>query len=173
MKIFIQGLKDGDDPVDIEANVSEIKDLPEEFIGKIRLNGSMRIFNKRYTIQTQIISRGKFICDLSLEEYEEDLTCDFSITFLANNLLAGAAKENPDKETEENYIFEDVKHIDVTNEIREELIVSLPLKRVAPKYRDKSFEEIYPQFAEKKKSKQKKDQAFDDRWSALKNLKFN
>lgn len=173
MKVFIQGLRDGEYPVEIESKVENIPELPEELIGIVRLVGTMKILHKRYTIQAQILSRAKFICDISLEDFEEDLSCDFSISLVANNLLAAENKDRADDEASEKYIYEDEKHIDLTSEIREELIVNLPLKRVAPKYREKSFEDIYPQFAEKKKAKTKKNPEIDDRWSALKNLKFN
>ena len=108
-----------------------------------------------------------------LEEFEEDLSCSFSISLMANNLLATDSSDKLDSESTENYIFEDEKFINLTTEIREELIVNLPLKRVAPQYREKPLEDIYPQFAEKKIVKTKNNSEFDDRWSTLKNLKFN
>jgi uncharacterized metal-binding protein YceD (DUF177 family) len=173
MKIFIQGLRDGEYPVEIESKVENIPELPEELIGVVRLIGTMKILHKRYTIQAKILSRAKFICDISLEDFEEDLECDFSISLVASNVLATDKKDRDDSESSENFIFEDEKYITLTSEIREELIVNLPLKRVAPKYREKSLEDIYPQFVEKIKEKTKKDSEFDDRWSSLKNLKFN
>ena len=47
------------------------------------------------------------------------------------------------------------------------------MKRIAPEFRDKNFEDIFPQFSGKKSSKKSKDKEIDDRWSALKNIKLN
>jgi uncharacterized metal-binding protein YceD (DUF177 family) len=79
------------------------------------------------------------------------------------------------KPDEEKAIAEDEKFIDLTDDIREELIVHLPMKRVSPEFRDKSFEDVFPQYSgsDNKKSKKKKDHEIDDRWSALKNIKLN
>ena len=52
-------------------------------------------------------------------------------------------------------------------EVRQELAVNLPLKRTAPKYRDKDFADIFPQYAETES------QEIDPRWAALKAIKFN
>jgi len=46
----------------------------------------------------------------------------------------------------------------------------LPMKRIAPHYRGKSFEDIYPQFSAER-PKNAKNKEIDERWSALKKLK--
>ena len=64
--------------------------------------------------------------------------------------------------------------IDITEEIREELAVNLPMKRIAPEFEDKEFEEIFTEYTNKKNPAiADKVSIIDERWAPLKNLKIN
>ena len=93
---------------------------------------------------------------------------------ISDGLIFAEQKKREIKPNEEKALAEDEKYIDITEDIREEMIVHLPMKRIAPEYRGKNFEDIFPQLTGKKmKKKKNKDQEIDDRWSALKNIKLN
>ncbi|ROL57662.1 DUF177 domain-containing protein [Bacteroidetes/Chlorobi group bacterium Naka2016] len=178
LKILVKGIKDGEYDVDISSPVEEIEGFFPEFFGEVRFRGKLRIVGKRYTVEGVAECEAHLICDLSLEEYTETISVQISSSFYANNELYYATKNISEelRETEEHIIHEDDKFIDISEDVRQELAIHLPMKRIAPQYRGKSFEEIYPQYSADtppKKSKGKTDEEVDERWNALKKLKFN
>jgi uncharacterized metal-binding protein YceD (DUF177 family) len=175
LKVFIQGLKDGMYDVDVKCDASMISELSPEYFGDINLLGKLRIIGKRYAVTAKVLAQAKLECDISLEEFIEKIEVEIKSSFFADNNLFYLNGESDIIEKEEHIIHEDDKYLDLTNDIREELIVNLPMKRIAPSYRGKSFEEIHPEISDSKKvaEKKTKDSLEDDRWSALKNLKLN
>jgi uncharacterized metal-binding protein YceD (DUF177 family) len=165
IKIFIQGLKDGEYDIDIESPVSEVPDMFEEFFGNIHVEGKLRKFAGRFTFIAEVECLAKLICDRSLTEFEENIETDIKLSFKAD----GYKTNDSVSETEEILFNPDDKYLDITNEIREILIISLPMKRVAPEYRKKDFSEIFPDYTVKKAEVG----MIDDRWEALKKLRNN
>lgn len=178
LKILVKGIKDGEYDIDISSPVEEIEGFFPEFFGEVRFRGKLRIVGKRYAVEGIAECEAHLVCDLSMEEYTETISVHISSSFYANNELYYASKGISEelRETSEHIIHEDDKYIDISEDVRQELAIHLPMKRIAPKYRGKSFEDIYPQYsadAPKKKSKSKKPEEIDERWSELKKLKFN
>lgn len=180
LKILIKGIKDGEYDIEISSPTEEIEGIFPEFFGNVSFVGKLRILGKRFTVVGKATCNAHLICDLSMEDYIEQIEVEIRSSFLANNELyysmAGISEEL--RESEEHIIHEDDKYIDLTEDIRQELALGLPMKRIAPKYRDKSFDDIYPQysankFVESKHQKKRKNQQIDERWSVLKKLKLN
>lgn len=180
LKILIKGIRDGEYDINISSPVEEIEGIFPEFFGNVSFVGKLRILGKRFTVVGKAICNAHLVCDLSMEDYVEQIEVEIRSSFLANNELyysmAGINEEL--RESEEHIIHEDDKYIDLTEDIRQELALGLPMKRIAPKYRDKSFDDIYPQysankFIESMKQKKRKNQEIDERWSVLKKLKLN
>lgn len=161
-KVLVKGLKDGTYNIDLEQDVSTVPDMFPEYFGLIRLNGKLTILGKRISFNGKAECDAKLICDISLNEYIEIITVDVFSSYIADNVLFN---ENQDQDRDEKIISEDEKEVDLTDIIREEFAVSLPLKRVSPEFRDKEFEEIYPEF-----SAGKTEIADDDRWAVLKKI---
>lgn len=180
LKILVKGIKDGEYDIDISSTVEEVEGIFPEFFGEIRFSGKLRILGKRYTVIGKAECDANLVCDLTMEDYVEHIEVDIKSSFLANNelysSLSGISEELRD--FEEHIIHEDDKYIDLTEDIRQGLALGLPMKRISPKYRNKSFDEMFPQYSankyyESKLRKKKKDQEVDERWSALKKLKLN
>jgi uncharacterized metal-binding protein YceD (DUF177 family) len=70
------------------------------------------------------------------------------------------------------YIREDDTTIDLSDEVRQELAISLPMRRIAPQYRTKEFIEIFPAFAEHQ-PETTNEGGIDPRWAALQSIKFD
>ncbi len=172
IKVFIQGLDDGTHTIALSVDVNSIPSLSSEFFGDVILNGSFRKNGQHYVFDCKAECPVRLVCDVSLEEYEDTVGFDFRSSFVRDTGLFFEQKERELRDNEEIAFHEDEKYIDLTAFIREELLLHLPMKRVAPKYRDKSFEDIFPEFSNKKKKVQSQ-KAIDDRWSQLKNLKLN
>ncbi len=178
LKILVKGIRDGEYDIDIASPVSEIEGFFPEFFGEVRFRGKLRIVGKRYAVEGIAECEARMVCDLSTEEYTEIISVQIVSSFFANNELFYATKGISEelRETSEHIIHEDDKYIDISEDVRQELAISLPMKRVAPKYRGKNFEDIYPQYsadATPKKPKKSKPEEIDDRWNELKKLKFN
>lgn len=166
-KIVIRGLKDGDYSIDMQGSASEIEYICPEFNGSdIKIIGSLSVLGNKYTVTAVASAVAKLICDLSLEEYNEEVEVPFVIQYIADDELLDMG--NSLSESEAKIIRSEEKEIDITDDVREILCVSLPMKRIAPKYRDKEFSQIYPEHScesEKLNS--------GDCWDKLKNLKLN
>lgn len=168
LKVFIQGLKDGVYEVEVECPVEQIADMFPEFSGIVRAKGSMRILGKRHTINVVAECEAKLVCDISLEEYTENITATLDVAYIADEELFTIGADSDIAAAEERIIHPDNKYIDITEEVREELCVNLPLKRIAPAYRDQDLAEIFPDLVQDNTSA-----PIDDRWANLKNIKLN
>ena len=178
IKIYIQGIENGLHDIDMQIPVEEVEELYPEYFGNIHLIGKLRKFDKRYTFKGEAKCNAALICDISLKNFTKDITADINLSYLADTFLYQISKQSDSeikKEGNEIIIAEDDKYIDLTNEVREELAVSMPMKRVAPEYEGKSFEEIYPQYSPNSQAKKKKVKKgeIDDRWEPLKKIKLN
>ncbi len=176
LKILVKGIKDGVYDVDISSPVEEIEGFFPEFIGEVRFVGKLTILGKRYTVVGTAECDARLICDLSMEEFVEHLKVEIATSFLANNELyySRATLEDSLQEAEVHIIHEDDKYIDISDDVRQELAINLPMKRIAPKYRGKSFEDLYPQYSVASGNSQRSaNDESDERWSALKKLKSN
>ena len=173
LKIYIQGLKDGTREVTASSAVQEVPDLSEEFIGNVEFVGKLKVLGQRYYVEGTARCRARFLCDISLEDFEEDISVPVKKSFHADNEMLRHGEQYSGREQREVIIAEDEKYLDLTDEIREELMVNLPMKRIAPKYRDKSIDDIYPEFTQANTNEDKENNEIDERWSPLKKLKLN
>ncbi|MCX7879424.1 MAG: DUF177 domain-containing protein [Ignavibacteria bacterium] len=177
LRILVKGIKDGVYDINLSSPVEELNGFFPEFFGEVRFQGKLRILGKRYTVIGTAECQAHLLCDLTLEEYTETISVEISSSFYANNELyykmKGISEEL--RETDEHIIHEDDKFIDITEDVRQELAINLPMKRIAPKYRDKTFEDIYPQYSanfSEKTTEQNSEDDVDERWNELKKLKF-
>ncbi|MBI5325594.1 MAG: DUF177 domain-containing protein [Ignavibacteriae bacterium] len=178
IKIYIQGIEDGLYDIDMKIPVEEVTELEPEYFGNIHLVGKLRKFGKRYTITGTADCESNLVCDISLKNFTKKITASINISYLADTYLFNlSAHSMRDRKSENNDIIigEEDKYIELSSEIREEFAVNMPMKRVAPEYEGKNFEDIYPQFSanfNQKKKKTKKAE-IDDRWEPLKKIKLN
>ncbi len=177
LRIMIQGIRDGEYDVDISSPTNEIEGFFPEFVGDVRFVGKLRILGKRYTVVGEAECDAQLVCDLSLEEFTEHIKVNIATSFLANNELYYSIQTLSDelKEAEVHIIHEDEKYLDISDDVRQELAIHLPMRRIAPKYRDKSFDEIYPEYSVENHTKESKTtpELPDERWAPLKKLKLN
>lgn len=167
IRIPIQGIGDGKRQFDLEISVDEIDELFEEFFGNVSLSLTLVKLHNRFTVTGTVSCMAKLICDRSLKEYEEKISTDISISFLAgNDKLRGYEEEEDDAI---HTISDEAKFINITSDVCQLLAVNIPMKKIAPEYRDKDISDIYPDYDPNKKEENE----IDERWSGLKKLKFN
>lgn len=169
MELSIKGLPDGRHEVELEADVMTMPAICSEFIGTVRVTGFVQKIGKRYIVTGQAECKARLICDRSGEEFEEHIIAPLQLNYVANTHLY---LEQQDREEPEQpyYIREDATKIPIADEVRQELAVNLPLKRIAPAYRDKNLGDLYPDLdADVSPSTNEP----DERWAALKNISFS
>lgn len=162
--IRIQGLRDGRYPIHLVVAAEEVPDMAPEFFGEVILTGTLEKVGRRYTFEGSVRCQARLVCDRSLEEYTEWIEAPVQVAYLADTeLFLLQQGEQRDRTYEVQLIREDATHIDLSEDVRQELAVHLPMKRVAPQYRDRSFEELYPQYAARP-------EPLEDPWAPLRRL---
>lgn len=167
--IELQGLQAGKQSVSIEAPASEIPDMFPEFKGIVTVAGTVEKFENKYILSLQARCVAHLVCDRSSEEYEEEIVVPIAVTFIRNSELYAQQKLEADPEPP-FYIHDDAKYLDITDYVRQELALHLPMKRVAPWYRDKELEDIFPFL---QRQEREREQQIDERWSVLQKLRFD
>jgi uncharacterized metal-binding protein YceD (DUF177 family) len=174
LKVSIKGLVNGTYPVEAATECSSIANVFPEFFGTLSVTGTVRKHQKRYIFKLHAEADARLVCDVSGEEYVERVQADFSLEYIADTQLAILQAEKGDIGAEPPfYIRDDDTSINITDEVRQEMAVSLPLKRVAPQYQGKEFSEVFPEHAATETEEQLPDNTqADPRWAALKNISF-
>lgn len=180
--IPIQGMGDGVHNVMISVPVENIEGIFPEFFGNVVVEGQIQKIGSRYSFKGTAECQASLTCDRSLTDYAEPIKAEIAASYMANSDLVKTAEGAVSKDDKVHLIRSDQREIDITDAVREELAVNIPMKRVAPEYRDKELGEIFPDVAAKDtdgiplkkslKEKPLKEDEIDDRWAALKKLKF-
>lgn len=135
----------------LDLNGLEYRDL------RITLEFEKREFSIQvsFTFKTEV----KLICDRSLDEYWQELDGTYSILF----------KEGADFETED--VRMSVRRLDISgniinieDEVRDTILLSVPIKKVHPRYFDENGE------LRELELNQEKSEQIDPRWDVLRSL---
>lgn len=171
--VNIVAVRDGNHPFSIETDAKEIPGLASIFCGSIHADGVLRKHGDRFFITAEVSATACLICDRSLEEFEEEILTNVDVEYIVDHVLAeqqhGRVGELDDEEV--RGIRDEDKVIDITDDVRQVLVIGLPFKRVAPAYRDKSLEEIFPMIREKPIDDEESTRPIGDQWAALEKLK--
>lgn len=167
LTIFIRGLENGTHPVALSTPAEDIPYMFPEFYGDVVVKGELQKLGNKYFITGSAECAARLICDISGEEYSENVRVELRLHYIANTDMYLLRRDDSDGE-QPYYIHEDDKDIDITDDVRQELAVHLPMKRVAPACRDKDFTEVHPSVADTSDS----EEVEDERWAKLKNIRF-
>lgn len=168
--LSISGLQDGEHPFDISVPVARIPDLLSEFTGDVHVQGILTKHEQRISLQCTVQASARLECDRSLEMFDEPITLQLRREYVKDTSRAIEQGAGADETEDVIAIREDARHIDITDDVRQELALSLPMRRVAPQYRDVPFNELYPDLADRDAEATDPD-VVNERWAALKKLK--
>ena len=146
LKISIIGMEDGDHPVHASCTSDQIQDMFPEFFGEVILDGMLRKQGKRLILTANASCMSKLLCDVSGEEFDKRIEAPITQYFRLDTQLHDLQE---DGDGDEILLRDDEEFIDITEEVRQELAIHLPMKRVAPGYEDKTFEELHPDLLKK------------------------
>ncbi len=164
LRIDIAGLEHGSRAIDHEVEPSGIKDLSAEFLRPILITGSVRRVNHRFYLDIRIATIADLVCDRSLEPYTESVDRQISAVYELNGELAQEQRGQDLADVDIRGLYPDAQWIDVSEDVRQELMLGLPMKRIAPQYREQSIEQIFPDLTAGEVEP-------DSRWEALEKLR--
>lgn len=143
LKVSILGMEDGEHTFKAESAVSNIQDMFPEFTGIITVNGTIKKQGKRLLLNGEASCNAHLICDVSGEEFDQDIKAPINAHYRLDTQLFTLSTAQD--ESDEMILRDDEEEIDITEEVRQELAIHLPMKRVAPAYADTTFEALHPE----------------------------
>ena len=172
VRIEIQGLKEGKHQIVLSKDASEIEGIFPEFEGVVTVEGTLMKIAQRLAFSATISGTARLVCDYSLQKYTETVSCPISMSFSLNTELFLMNRESEVQDAYDVVVLrEDEKFIDITEEVAQELSVHLPLKRLAPEFRDKELKDIVPE--QNIESEDKHSSVSEQLFGALKDIHLN
>ncbi|MGO9481200.1 MAG: YceD family protein [Candidatus Kryptoniota bacterium] len=122
MRINISNLSEGTHEYEFEESPSNVK-LDERFSKQISVKVELEKRRRQLFLTGHVKTSGKFVCDRCLAEFEKDVSVDYRMTYVQDQDDAGEVDED-----EITVIHRSTNEIDIDEEIRESILVSVPLK---------------------------------------------
>lgn len=145
ISIPINGVSNGEHPFTMVHDVSEIDGIFPEFIGQVKIVGTLRKTGKKLVVELTVRGTARLTCDYSLESFEEPIEASFVLSYLQDTELYLRQPNQQQRIEDDPYqlrlIREDDTLVDITADVAEELSVRLPIRRIAPHYRHMTFAE--------------------------------
>jgi uncharacterized protein len=161
LTVDITSLSEGIHHREFTPSATEVGLDPTSF-GDIRVEAELQYHRDRILVKLEASATAKLTCDRTLQPYEKPVESHY-------NLLFGP----PSMVGQEGDAFEEVRplnptdrEIDLTDVVRDTLLLALPQRRVAPGAED---EEIDREFGAP--DGEEEDGEIDPRWSELRKLK--
>jgi uncharacterized metal-binding protein YceD (DUF177 family) len=129
----------------------------------VKLNGIIRAM---YHLRTKL----NLICDRSLDPFDYEIECNYEVLFKSG------AEASEDERCAIRPLNVSGNIIDIHNEVRESIILSVPIKKIHPRYFDEegNLTEFVGEFySDNDVAEDSEDDVVDSRWEALKALKKN
>lgn len=164
LNVSILGMEDGEHAFEVSCESATIQDLFPEFIGSVQVNGILKKQGKRLTLHAQASCDANLVCDVSGEEFTQRIESELKLQYLLDSQLYSLRQS--DSEGDEIILRDDEELIDITEEVRQELVIHLPMRRVAPAYVNTTFEALHPELLDDKKDSDNSESPF----AALKHL---
>jgi uncharacterized metal-binding protein YceD (DUF177 family) len=165
LKISILGMEDGDHAFHSSCDSSLIQDMFPEFNGEVEIAGMIKKQGKRLTLNAIASCMSTLTCDISGEDFEQKIEAPINKHYRLDTQLFDLLKDKDDGD--EIILRDDEDFIDITEEVRQELVIHLPMKRISPAYMDVTFETLHPGLIRKEEEKNDGDQS---PFAALKHL---
>lgn len=122
LRIRITGLSNGIHEYDFSADPSSIG-LDGNFLSPVVLHARLDKATRQILFKMNITTTGKFRCDRCLDEFQQPVTTAYSLVYLYDTQDAAQYKEE-----EVQLMTPDTVYIDPTEDVRQMIMLSIPLK---------------------------------------------
>jgi len=155
VKIELKGLKDGVHIKKFEIGPESLE-LPEEmFKSPVAVKTILELQGDNVAIEYSATTKAKLICDRTLEPFDHDLEASQRVyAFLKD-------QETTREQTEIVEVNSKYEEIDLSDNIRDTIMLAIPLRKVSPGAEDKDIPVTFG----------KDPNEIDERWEALRKLK--
>lgn len=170
VRISIAGFQRGSRSVHLESHARDIPALGDEFQGVVTMDGSLRRVGNRIYVEVTVTAPASLQCDRSLESYSDLVERHLELVYEVDADLASEQRDTDLSDVAIRGLSPDRQWIDLTEDVRQELMLGLPMKRVAPQYRDRDLVDLFPSLND---VDEQKPSPSDDQWAALRTLRGN
>lgn len=164
LRIDITPFKSGVYHVELSPEAEELELDPEKF-ENIRVEARLDCHRDRILVSMVVRGVATLTCDRTLEEYQETLEGEYRILFGPEHMV-GAESENFD---EVRPLHPSDREIDVTDLVRDTLLLAVPHRKVAPGAEE---EDIQLEFGSAVPHESEEEE-IDPRWEKLRELREN
>jgi uncharacterized protein len=123
MIIKISNLSEGSHEFVFEDKTAKIN-LSDPFYGSFKSSVVLNKLHDQLIVSVNSIFKAKFECDRCANEYKTKITSDYKIVYLMNEAPEETSSLNV------NYLSRDAVKIDLTNDVREFALLSVPMKKL-------------------------------------------
>ena len=123
MKIKISGLENGTYEYDFEDDIEKI-DLTEPLFGKYNTIVVLNKFDDQIILEASTTAGANFVCDRCGTEFNQNVKSKYKMIYLLRSI------EDAEEEINITYLPPDTHLIDLSNDVRDYMILSIPMKRL-------------------------------------------
>jgi DUF177 domain-containing protein len=123
MKIKISGLENGKHTYDFDGEIDK-DELTEPLLGKYKTSVVLNKFDDQIILEASTVAEANFTCDRCSKEYRHGVESKYKMIYLLRGI------ERDEDELNITYLSPDADKIDIEKEVRDYLILSLPMKRL-------------------------------------------
>ena len=154
LRVRIAPLPDGLHEETLRPTAADL-DLDPDVFSDVSLDVRLDVAERRVLVAYTVRATARLECDRTLAMYDEPVEGAHAVLFSA---------DAPDDESDDlRPLADDAVEVDVTEPVRDTLLLALPLRRVCPEARDAELPTAFGGPAE--------DEPADDRWGALEALR--
>jgi len=162
MIIRISGLENGTYDYDFEDDIEKI-DLTEPLFGKYNTNVVLNKFDDQIILEASTTAGANFICDRCGIEFKQTVISKYKMIYLLRLI------EDAEEEINIAYLSPDMHIIDLSKDVRDYMILSIPMKRLCKEDCKGLCVKCGSELNEKQCDCE--DSEIDDRWKVLAELK--
>lgn len=155
--VDISTLSDGLHDIELQPTAEELELDPDMFTS-VDTNVRLDIGDKQILCRIEIRAEAELICDRTLEPFIEPIAGSYTVVFTKDPNEASVGDDDI------RMLDPGARTIDITEMVRDTVLLSVPLRKVAPSAREK---ELQLQFG----GPTEDGDAVDPRWEALRKLK--
>lgn len=162
LTIDISSLSTGIHHLELAPSAAQINLDPSTF-EDIQVDVVLQYHRDRILVQLQASATAELSCDRTLQPYEEEIEEGYNVLFGPPSMVGQEGEE-----------FEEVRpldpsdrEIDLTDVVRDTLLLAIPQRQIAPGAEDESIDREFGATGEE----EDEEESVDPRWSDLKKLK--
>ncbi len=166
LQFKIQDIPEGQSSKDVHLT-EEYYDLDEE-IDLVLADVSVDFYRTDHFIKVsfRVSAMVELICDRSLQPFEQNLSGKYDILF-----QPGEVTESETAESAVRQIPGDLLIIDIEKEVRDTIMLEVPVRKIHPKYLDEEGKPVDFETKQFGDLPDKDEEVIDPRWEELKKLK--